>query len=90
MILPGAALAGGFGQGIVEAVGIRIWIVGLEAGIVPVCVEGRPELFEQRWCCNSREPDVPFEAVKERRIPRGSTIQRRRCRIECYAETSTL
>lgn len=60
-------LAGRFGQGVVQPVAVGVGVVTLEGRVVPVAVERREELSQQRGCRHGRKAHVPLDAVEHRR-----------------------
>jgi hypothetical protein len=54
-------------EGVVEAVGVAVGVVGLEGLVRPVGVERRRELRQQRRRGDRGEADVPLEPLEQRR-----------------------
>lgn len=63
----GLPAAGRLRECIIESVTISIRVVALECCVVPVRLEGSRELVDQRGSGDSRQSDVPLDAVQHGR-----------------------
>jgi len=59
-------LTGGLEQRVVKPISIPVWVVGFEAAVVPIGVEGGDELRHEGRRRDAGEPNVPLHAVQQR------------------------
>ncbi|CAB4722987.1 unannotated protein [freshwater metagenome] len=59
------APSGGLCKRVIEAIVVGVWVVRLEAGVVPIGVERATELVQQRWGGHPGKPDVPLHAIEK-------------------------
>ena len=79
----------GLGQGVVEPVAVAFGVIALERRVVPVAVEGGPELLRAapEWRSTRGERSTPHRRAGPR--ARGCSTRRMPCRSRCCVETAT-